>query len=290
MIVDTSPLAITDLERAEVVTSTPAAAADTGPGVGVTTTADVHLVVFGSHAVWRFDLDRESGVYASQVKLDLRMIGAAEDDDTSYMPVKLHASRSRIRHGLVARSLNEGIVSTGNGFARFDIRQQRLIATECGEPAWCMTLDRTNPWMLYHASENGLMSFELKSNENLPVRMDSIAVDGSTKVLVRSFAIASLSNGLLFLSGYDCRLWLVNPRNGRAAVAINQSGRDGKADGEALAEAELNDPTGFCVFDNERKLLISEFRYNLLRQFTFPTHFDSRLFTATDTHPAVSGK
>ncbi len=93
------------------------------------------------------------------------------------------------------------------------------------------------------------------------------------------FGIECLSgSGLLILTSHLNRLLVVNPRNGRAAVLVGVSGEAGDADGDALSEAQLTDPTGLCLVDGERKLLLTEYFPGLLREVTLPTSFDPRLF------------
>ncbi len=134
--------------------------------------------------------------------------------------------------------------------------------------------------VLYYSTDNGVRRYDITANRDEKVRIDRLSVDGVTKMhkTLNLFGIESLSNGLLILGAYDSRVWIANPRNGRSAVLVNARGESGSADGDALEEAELIDPSGLCVFDDERKLIITEHRPKLLRELTFPTSFDPKLF------------
>ncbi len=90
--------------------------------------------------------------------------------------------------------------------------------------------------------------------------------------LLKLFGIVSMSNGLVIVSGYH-RLWLLNPTTGRIIALVNASGLRGTDDGEALYEARLGDPTCLALFDNDWKLLITEYTSGTVRELTLPSDF-----------------
>ncbi len=135
--------------------------------------------------------------------------------------------------------------------------------------------------IMFYATDHGVYRLNVMTGANSAVKTDPVAVDGDTKVPDHFVlhGIDSLSNGLLIVSGDDCRLWVLHPGTGRIGVLVNRRGGTHVWDGEAVEEASIDNCATVCVFDQERKVLICGWEFGPLQEMTLPDSFDAKLFS-----------